>query len=182
MNIHIYYLLRKRKVYLHKMNNYPNQEHPQETGPDYANGYQSQPYPQQPQQPIYPPQQYQPPGGYPPSQPLAPGYPPQQQPMAYPQAGYVPQQQMMMPQTPQPMMYPQPMMMAPQMNVNVNIGNQRPQQVSMLVRMIYFCLVGWWAGMFWLSIALSFCCSIIGLPIGLMMFNRLGAVMTLSRR
>lgn len=145
------------------MNNYPNPEHTHETGPGYANGYQQQPYPQPSQQPFYAPQQYPP-----------PGYPPQPQQVAYP----YPQQQMMVSQ---PMPYPQPMYM-PQTNVNVNIGYQRPQQVSMLVRMIYFCFVGWWLGMFWLGLALGFCVSIIGLPIGLMMLNRLGAVMTLSRR
>jgi hypothetical protein len=146
------------------MNQYPNgpqppsnSEHSQETGQGYANGYQ--------------PQQFQSPG-YPPPQAVPPQYPPQ------PQMGY-PQQ--MMPQYPQqPMMQPQ--MMMPQMNVNVNIGNQRPQQISMLVRMIYFVFVGWWLGMFCLGVALSLCCSIIGLPIGLMILNRLGAIMTLSRR
>lgn len=84
---------------------------------------------------------------------------------------------------PQQMPYQQPqMMMAPQMNVNVNLGNQRPQQLSMGLRMLYFIFIGAWLGMLWLGIALGFCCSIIGLPIGLMMLNRLGAVMTLSRR
>lgn len=128
--------------------------YPNQSNPEYQGGYQQQP----PQQPYYPPQQT----GYPPQQPMPPQY----------QQGPYPQQQMM---------YPQPMM-APQTQVNVNIGYQRPQQISMLVRFIYFCFVGWWIGMFWLGIALGFCCSIIGLPIGLMMLNRLGAVMTLSRR
>jgi uncharacterized membrane protein YccF (DUF307 family) len=81
---------------------------------------------------------------------------------------------------PQYQPYPQ-QMMYPQQQINVNVGYQRPQ-ISMLVRMIYFLCLGWWLGLFWLSIALSFCVSIIGLPIGLMMLNRLGAVMTLSSR
>lgn len=172
--------LRKERIFYTRMNQYSNPEHTGDTGPGYTNGYQSQPYP--PQQP----QQFQQPGYHPP-QPM-PGYPPQTPPVTYPpqqpmQQGY-PQQQMIYPQQmpyQQPMMQPQ-MMMMPQMNVNVNVGNQSPQQVSMLVRIIYFCFVGWWLGMFWLGIALSLMATIIGLPIGLMMINRTGAIMTLSRR
>lgn len=114
----------------------------------------------------YPPEYSQ---GYQPQQP--PVYHPQQPvPPSYPQPGYgMPQQQMA---------YQQPMY-APQ--INVNMGYQRPQ-VSMGIRMLYFIFIGSWLGICWLGIALGFCCSIVGLPIGLMMLNRLGAVMTLSRR
>ncbi|HEX3642927.1 MAG TPA: YccF domain-containing protein [Ktedonobacteraceae bacterium] len=118
--------------------------------------------------PNQPNPEYQ--GGYQQQPPQQPYYPPQQ-------AGYPYQQ----PVPPQYQPYPQ-QMMYPQQQINVNVGYQRPQQISMLVRFIYFCFVGWWIGMLWLGIALGFCCSIIGLPIGLMMLNRLGAVMTLSRR
>jgi uncharacterized membrane protein YccF (DUF307 family) len=79
------------------------------------------------------------------------------------------------------MMMPQPMY-APQANVNVTMGYQQKPQVSMLVRMIYFCLIGWWLGLFCIGVALSLCCSIIGLPLGLMILNRIGAIMTLSTR
>ena len=71
--------------------------------------------------------------------------------------------------------------MMPQMNINVNV-NQRPEQINMLIRMIYFLFVGWWLGFMWLGIALVFMATVIGLPIGLLMINRTGAVMTLSRR
>ena len=76
--------------------------------------------------------------------------------------------------------YPPQMMYQPQMNVNVNIG--KPHQVNMILRIIYFFCIGFWLGMLWLSIALGFMASFIGLPIGLLMINRLGSVMTLSRR
>ena len=178
-SVHMYIFFAQRKDILHKMNQYPNPEYTSETGPGYGNGYQSQPLQPSPPQP----QQFQQPG-YPQPQQM-PGYPPQTPPMAYPPQqpmGY-PQQQMMMPQMgyQQPMMQPQ-MMMMPQMNVNVNVGNQKPEQVNMLVRIIYFCFVGWWLGMFCLSFALSCMVTIIGIPLGLLIINRLGFIMTLSRK
>jgi hypothetical protein len=86
VNIHVYYLLRKRKVCLHKMNQYPN-------GPQQP--YPSQPGmpPQQPSTGPYPQQL----GGY----PSNPGYPQQPSgPMPYPQQGYPPPGQAPYPQQP----------------------------------------------------------------------------------
>jgi uncharacterized membrane protein YccF (DUF307 family) len=91
--------------------------------------------------------------------------------MAYP----YPQQMMM----PQPMPYPQPMYM-PQTNVNVNIGYQQKKQIPMIIRIVYFLCIGMYLGMFWLGVALFLCCTIIGLPLGLMMLNQLPAVLTLK--
>jgi Inner membrane component domain len=138
---------------------YPEQPQPAPQQPGYSSGYQPQPmpYPPQPMQPQTPQMVY-------PQQPMM-GYPQQ---MVYPQP-------MMMP-------YPQQMVMAPQMNVNVNIGAQKPQQVSMPIRIIYFICIGSWLGMLWLGVALGFMMTIVGIPIGLMMLNRLGTVMTLSQR
>jgi uncharacterized membrane protein YccF (DUF307 family) len=48
-----------------------------------------------------------------------------------------------------------------------------------LVRVLWFFLVGWWAGLFWLHIGYVLCLSVIFLPIGLAMLNRLPAVLTL---
>jgi len=63
--------------------------------------------------------------------------------------------------------------------VNVNVGGT--QQVSFLIRALYFVFVGWWVGFFWSYIAYGFCLTILGLPLGLVMFNRLPAVLTLRK-
>jgi uncharacterized membrane protein YccF (DUF307 family) len=57
-----------------------------------------------------------------------------------------------------------------------NIG-----QLPMLLRAIWFVLVGFWLGAIWMSIAYVLCVLIVTLPFGLAMFNRVGAVMTLLR-
>jgi uncharacterized membrane protein YccF (DUF307 family) len=54
-------------------------------------------------------------------------------------------------------------------------------QRSFLGRAMYFLLVGWWFGAFWSALAWILCVSLIGLPFGVMMYNRLPAVMTLRR-
>jgi uncharacterized membrane protein YccF (DUF307 family) len=54
---------------------------------------------------------------------------------------------------------------------------QRP----MLLRAIWFILVGWWFGAIWMAIAYVLCVLIVTMPFGLAMFNRVGAVMTLLR-
>lgn len=54
-------------------------------------------------------------------------------------------------------------------------------QMSFLVRALWFLLVGWWLGAIYLGLAWFLCVIIITLPIGLVMFNRVGAVMTLLR-
>ena len=48
-----------------------------------------------------------------------------------------------------------------------------------LVRGLYFLFIGWWLGLFWVLAAWFFNLTIIGLPIGLLMINRIPQVMTL---
>lgn len=48
-------------------------------------------------------------------------------------------------------------------------------------RAVYFVLVGWWLGAFWSALAWLLCVLIVTLPLGVMMYNRLPAVMTLRR-
>jgi len=48
-------------------------------------------------------------------------------------------------------------------------------------RGVYLVLVGWWASAIWMSLAYLLCLIVIGLPIGLYMFNRTGAIATLLR-
>jgi uncharacterized membrane protein YccF (DUF307 family) len=54
---------------------------------------------------------------------------------------------------------------------------QRP----LLLRAIWFILVGWWFGLIWMVLAYALCILIVTMPFGLAMFNRVGAVMTLMR-
>ncbi len=54
---------------------------------------------------------------------------------------------------------------------------QRP----FVVRAIYFVLIGWWLSLVWSIVGFLLCLTIIGLPIGLVMLNRLPAVTTLQQ-
>lgn len=54
-------------------------------------------------------------------------------------------------------------------------------QRSMAVRAVYFCLVGWWAGMFVMATAWLLSVLIVTMPLGLMLINRVPAVVTLRR-
>ncbi|GAB4434418.1 MAG: hypothetical protein OHK0015_24140 [Chloroflexi bacterium OHK40] len=49
-----------------------------------------------------------------------------------------------------------------------------------LVRALYFCFVGIWLGAIWTGVAWLLLVSIIGLPLGLLMLNRIPQVMTLK--
>ena len=55
------------------------------------------------------------------------------------------------------------------------------EQRSLLLRVAYFALVGWWAALIWMTIAYFLCLTILLLPVGLMMLNRLPEVFTLHR-
>jgi uncharacterized membrane protein YccF (DUF307 family) len=55
-------------------------------------------------------------------------------------------------------------------------------QHPFVVRAIYFLLVGWWFSLLYSLLAWLLCVSIIGLPLGVWMFNRLPQVTTLMRQ
>ena len=55
------------------------------------------------------------------------------------------------------------------------------EQYPIWIRAIWFIFVGWWAGAIYMGIAWFLCVIIITLPVGLWLFNRVGAVMTLLR-
>jgi uncharacterized membrane protein YccF (DUF307 family) len=61
------------------------------------------------------------------------------------------------------------------------IRSVEAEQRSILVRAIYFILVGWWASLIWMVIGYLLCLTIIGLPFGIWMLNRLPEVTTLYR-
>ncbi|WP_439028102.1 YccF domain-containing protein [Haloarchaeobius sp. DT45] len=54
-------------------------------------------------------------------------------------------------------------------------------QTGLLVRAVYFVFIGWWLSLLWANVAWAFSASIIGLPIGIIMFNYLPYVTSLYR-
>jgi uncharacterized membrane protein YccF (DUF307 family) len=55
------------------------------------------------------------------------------------------------------------------------------RQSNALVRILYFVLIGWWLSAIWTVVAYAFSLTVIGLPIGLAMFNRLPFLFSLHR-
>ena len=64
-------------------------------------------------------------------------------------------------------------------NINVNIGGT--QQHSFLIRAVYFVFVGCWLGYLWANLAYFCFVTLLLLPVGIMMFDRLPMVLTLRR-
>jgi uncharacterized membrane protein YccF (DUF307 family) len=56
------------------------------------------------------------------------------------------------------------------------------RQHSIIVRAVYFLLIGWWFSLIYSLLAWLLCVTIIGLPLGVWMFNRLPQVTTLMRQ
>jgi uncharacterized membrane protein YccF (DUF307 family) len=66
-------------------------------------------------------------------------------------------------------------------NGTAAISYQGARQRSLWLRAIWFVLVGWWAALIWMIVAYLISLTIIGIPIGIMMLNRLPEVFTLHR-
>jgi uncharacterized membrane protein YccF (DUF307 family) len=54
-------------------------------------------------------------------------------------------------------------------------------QHSLIVRGIYFVLVGWWLSWLWANVAAALLLTIVGIPIAIWLFNRLPYVTSLYR-
>ena len=54
-------------------------------------------------------------------------------------------------------------------------------QRSLLVRAVYFVLVGWWLSFVWANVATLLALSVVGPPVAFWMFNRLPFVTSLYR-
>ena len=59
-----------------------------------------------------------------------------------------------------------------------HITETRVPQRGFLGRAVYFVLIGWWFGAIWSALAWLLCITVIGIPVGVMMYNRLPAVMS----
>lgn len=56
-----------------------------------------------------------------------------------------------------------------------------PRQRPFLIRALYFVLIGWWASAVWMALAYAVCCTILGLPLGVWMFDFVPALVSLRR-
>lgn len=62
-----------------------------------------------------------------------------------------------------------------------SIEHTSPEQSPLLLRAVYFLLVGWWLSLLWMGIAYLFSLSILGLPIAIWLFGKLPYVVSLYR-
>ncbi|MDO9086387.1 MAG: YccF domain-containing protein [Anaerolineaceae bacterium] len=63
---------------------------------------------------------------------------------------------------------------------NSSVYIEQERGPGLLIRALYFIFVGLWLGGIWTTIAWVLVVSIIGLPLGLMMLNRIPQIMTLK--
>ena len=54
-------------------------------------------------------------------------------------------------------------------------------EVPFILRALYFLLIGWWLSAVWMVVAYALCLTIIGLPIGFLMFDLVPLLTTLKR-
>jgi len=54
-------------------------------------------------------------------------------------------------------------------------------QLPLLVRAVYFVLIGWWASLLWMGPAYLFTLSIVGLPVAIWLYGKLPFVASLYR-
>ncbi len=55
------------------------------------------------------------------------------------------------------------------------------EQSSWPIRLLYFLLIGWWASLAWMVAGYLLMLTVLGIPLGLMMVNRLPFVFSLHR-
>jgi uncharacterized membrane protein YccF (DUF307 family) len=55
----------------------------------------------------------------------------------------------------------------------------RQSRPGCLVQLLWFVLVGWWAGQLWIALAWFFAATVIGIPLAVKMFNKLPDIIAL---
>jgi uncharacterized membrane protein YccF (DUF307 family) len=55
----------------------------------------------------------------------------------------------------------------------------RQNRPGCLIQLLWFVLVGWWAGQLWITVAWFFAATVIGIPLAVMMFNKLPDIIAL---
>lgn len=63
----------------------------------------------------------------------------------------------------------------------VEIGGKSGDSPSLLIRGVYFVAIGWWLSGLWTALAYVLCVSVIGLPFGVKMFNKLPYIVSLYK-
>jgi uncharacterized membrane protein YccF (DUF307 family) len=64
---------------------------------------------------------------------------------------------------------------------HINISVNDVQQYNFFLRALYYIFIGWWVGYLWAVLAYLCCCTLVLLPVGVMMFDRLPMVLTLRK-
>ncbi len=54
-------------------------------------------------------------------------------------------------------------------------------ELPLILRALYFLVIGWWLSAAWMIVAYALCMTIIGLPIGFLMFDLVPTLTTLKR-
>ena len=54
-------------------------------------------------------------------------------------------------------------------------------QHNIVLRAVYLLLIGWWLSAIWMELAYGICLTIIGLPLGFWMFDKVPALVSLHR-
>jgi len=63
----------------------------------------------------------------------------------------------------------------------VTVRHEGVRQLNWLWRALYFLVIGWWFSLLVSLVAWGLCASIIGLPLGILLLNKLPAATTLHR-